>query len=259
MSADTKPSGLAALRDPFGPEHVGLLPKISCGACSKAREKHCDKHSKKQCQTCGNWITERHVHLDYVGHGAVTDRLLAVDPSWSWEPLAFDAAGMPTMVYDEKNNPIAMWIKLTVCGVTRLGVGTCPSGQFEAEKVLIGDALRNAAMRFGVALDLWIKGQAEDSEAQSSTDSRSGPSRSTSPEPRLKQKPWQPKIDQIKATLDTIPLPSVAKVQAWAQHEGLPDPDRLSESQADQVLAHFSEQGYLSAEGEQQSLVEAGS
>jgi hypothetical protein len=53
-----------------------------------------------------------------------------------------------------------MWIRLTVCGVTRLGYGH-PDGKKggDAIKELIGDALRNAAMRFGAALDLWHKGE----------------------------------------------------------------------------------------------------
>lgn len=52
-----------------------------------------------------------------------------------------------------------LWIKLTVCGVTRLGYGDAQgkSGG-DAMKECIGDALRNAAMRFGAALDLWHKG-----------------------------------------------------------------------------------------------------
>lgn len=104
------------------------------------------------------------IQLDYVGHGAVTDRLLEVDPLWTWEPVAFDDAGLPLMERDENGNPISLWIRLTVKGVTRFGVGTCPGNQRDAEKVLIGDAIRNAAMRFGVALDLWIKGHAEDDE-----------------------------------------------------------------------------------------------
>ena len=54
-------------------------------------------------------------------------------------------------------------IKLTVCGVTRIGYGSAvakntPDGQANAVKEVIGDALRNAAMRFGAALDLWHKG-----------------------------------------------------------------------------------------------------
>src|SRR6185312_4603857 len=62
-----------------------------------------------------------------------------------------------------------LWIKLTVCGVTRYGYGSADgkSGG-DAMKEMIGDALRNAAMRFGAALDLWHKGDlhAEDDEPQ---------------------------------------------------------------------------------------------
>lgn len=87
------------------------------------------------------------ITLDFVGHAHVTDRLLTVDPHWNWEPLAVDDRGLP--VYD---NAGGLWIKLTVGGVTRLGYGDGPD-----PKQRIGDALRNAAMRFGVALDLWAK------------------------------------------------------------------------------------------------------
>lgn len=104
------------LRKPFPPESVGKLPKGG-------------------------------VMLDYVGHAAVTDRLLTVDPEWTWEPFALDANGLPAL--DSSRN---LWIRLTVCGVTRIGVGDGKS-----LKECIGDAIRNAAMRFGVALDLWAK------------------------------------------------------------------------------------------------------
>lgn len=95
--------------------------------------------------------------------------LLSVDPTWSWEPVASTPEGLPLCDLDERGNPIGLWIKLTVGGVTRFGYGSCNGGQFEATKVLIGDAIRNAAMRFGVALDLWIKGHAEDDEKVSSS------------------------------------------------------------------------------------------
>ena len=117
---------VTALRKPFPPEMVGKLPK---------RTKNAD----------GSWGPT--IHLDYVGHAAVTDRLLMVDPAWSWEPLALDEHGLPAL--DRAGN---LWIKLTICGVTRLGVGDGKSA-----KECIGDAIRNAAMRFGVALDLWAK------------------------------------------------------------------------------------------------------
>lgn len=99
--------------------------------------------------------------LAYVGHAAITGRLLDVDPAWNWEPLATTVDGLPLFDLDGQGRAIGLWIRLTVCGVTRLGYGSCPPGQFDAVKVLVGDALRNAAMRFGVALDLWVKGSPE--------------------------------------------------------------------------------------------------
>ena len=38
--------------------------------------------------------------LDYVGHAAVTSRLLEVDPLWNWEPVAWDERGLPLFVRD---------------------------------------------------------------------------------------------------------------------------------------------------------------
>ena len=95
------------------------------------------------------------LQLDYVSHAWVTDRLLKVDPAWTWEPVAFDADGLPK--FDENGG---LWIKLTVCGVTRYGYGE-PQGRdkFDARKGAISNALRVAACRFGVALDLWAKEQ----------------------------------------------------------------------------------------------------
>jgi len=105
------------------------------------------------------------VLLDYVGHAAVTDRLLSVDPEWTWEPLALDKDGLPAL--DAASN---LWIRLTILGVTRIGVG---DGQ--TMKVKIGDAIRNAAMRFGVALDLWSKEELEsESNGQVSPDPVTG-------------------------------------------------------------------------------------
>lgn len=93
------------------------------------------------------------VVLDYVGHAATTQRLLEVDPTWTWEPLALDEHGLPA--FDPAGG---LWIKLTVGGVTRLGYGDAAGKKGpNAVKEAIGDGIRNAAMRFGVALDLWAK------------------------------------------------------------------------------------------------------
>lgn len=105
------------------------------------------------------------VQLSYVGHAETTDRLLSVDPLWSWEPFAVDAQGSPIVDYDAQGHPVGLWIKLTVCGVTRPGYGSCLSTKSDGIKELIGDAIRNAAMRYGVALDLWAKGDLESGNA----------------------------------------------------------------------------------------------
>lgn len=136
---------LADLREPFPPAVVGKLPRnIKDGP-------------KTTCRVCGGYHAPAGLHLDYVGHAEVTDRLLTVDPSWSWEPVAFDERGLPAIDRDKDGWARGLWIRLTVCGVTRLGYGTCEPRKADAVKELIGDALRNAAMRFGVALDLWAK------------------------------------------------------------------------------------------------------
>lgn len=132
--------GFKRLREPFKPEQIGKLPRATKKDATKGN-----------CRECGKWHGLPAVHLDYVGHAGVVDRLLEVDPTWTWEPLAYGPDGLPVI----KNN--AMWIKLTVLGVTRIGVGTVEGGKVEFEKQLISDALRNASMRFGVALDLWSK------------------------------------------------------------------------------------------------------
>jgi hypothetical protein len=102
-----------------------------------------------------SYLPKGNTKLAYVGHAALTDRLLNVDPMWTWEPLALDERGLPAL--DEAGG---LWIRLTVCGVTRLGYGDAGAKKGgDAMKERIGDAMRNAAMRFGAALELWHKGE----------------------------------------------------------------------------------------------------
>lgn len=121
---DTTQTGLAKLREPFPEHQISYLPKGG-------------------------------VKLAYVGHAALTDRLLDADPAWTWEPLALNERGLPAL--DESGG---LWIRLTLCGITRLGYGDAGQKKGgDAMKERIGDALRNAAMRFGAALELWHKGE----------------------------------------------------------------------------------------------------
>lgn len=147
---------LAKLREPFPPAQIGHLPRVTCKACS---DKNCQNHQRQRCNTCKAFISTQHIHLDYVGHAEVTDRLLSVDPEWSWEPVSFDAAGLPT-ISKGVGGEYVLWIRLTVAGMTRLGVGSVFGGT-DVEKQLVSDALRNAAMRFGVGLALWAKTELE--------------------------------------------------------------------------------------------------
>ena len=142
---------LAKLREPFPQHQISKLPKPTKQQTEAIRQ---DFRKGIRCKICGGWHHPDVVHLDYVGHAALTDRLLDVDPCWSWEPVAWDDNGLPR--FDGNGG---LWIRLTVCGVTRLGFGH-PDGKTggDAVKETIGDALRNAAMRFGAALDLWHKG-----------------------------------------------------------------------------------------------------
>jgi len=141
------------LREPFDPKVVGKLPRVWCRACSDAKRQGgtCQQHTKVKCRECNNNITSAHLHLDYVGHAETTDRFLSVDPTWTWEPVAFGPDGLPLM-----DSSGGLWIRLTIAGVTRLGYGHAGDKRGgDAIKEAIGDALRNAGMRFGVALDLW--------------------------------------------------------------------------------------------------------
>jgi hypothetical protein len=155
---DAVRAGLTALRAPFEDRLIGKLPKPTKAQTDAVKA---DYRSGIRCEICGGWHHKDVVHLDYVGHAAITDRLLEVDPCWSWEPMALNELGLPA-----QDKLGGLWIKLTILGVTRIGYGdaTGKTGG-DAIKELIGDALRNAAMRFGCALELWHKGELHAPEA----------------------------------------------------------------------------------------------
>jgi hypothetical protein len=142
------------LRAPFEQSLVSLLPKVTCRDCANPKVQCADqRHQKSKCRECKAYVSPAHIHIDYVGHAETTDRFLNADPEWNWEPLAFDADGLPK--YDPNGG---LWMRVTICGVTRLGYGDAQGKTgANAVKECIGDGLRNAGMRFGVALDLWAK------------------------------------------------------------------------------------------------------
>lgn len=148
---------IEALKREFPKAAVGKLPKVTCKVCSDQKQ-NCKQHTRRYCKTCKGVISEAHMHVDFVGHAYVTERLWDVDPDWDWEPLAFNQFGLPAM--DEYGG---LWIKLTIGGKTKLGYGDADGRKgHNATKIAIGDALRNAAMRFQVALDMWKKDKTND-------------------------------------------------------------------------------------------------
>lgn len=182
-----EPDAWDRLRKPFPPESISKLPK-------------------------GN------VQLDYVGHAAVTDRLLSVDKDWNWEPLAFGEDGLPRIAVREKE--LELWIRITILGKSMLAVGTCQKGAFDPSKQLISDAIRNGAMRFGVALDLWSKDELEsvidERRSHAGVDRRTGELRADQPKPPAGQPKGAPPASQPAEPPAAAPDDMVASIDVSA-------------------------------------------
>lgn len=150
-------AALKRLREPFPENLINKLPK------GTKAQNECLSSEKRQCPLCDGWHHPQVKHLDYVGHAALTDRLLEVDPFWTWQPMAVDEKGLP--LFDSSGG---LWITLRVYGVTRFGYGHAEDKKYMDPgariKEVIGDALRNAGMRFGCALDKWHKGDLRSKE-----------------------------------------------------------------------------------------------
>lgn len=160
-------------------------------------------------------------NIEFVGHAAVTKRLLEVDPYWTWRPLVTDDYGRPQFETDQQGHKVGFWIELTVGGVSRFGYGSVAGNAFEAEKQLIGDALRNAAMRFGVAVDLWHRGELASTLSESET---SAPERA----------PMVHKDDRGQAT---APAPAGSAPPRPPAPSGPPAQPSLNDAVADSVAA----------------------
>lgn len=100
------------------------------------------------------YIQRGGVNLAYVSHAEITRILIQVDPLWSWQPCGWEN-GRPQINVD--NGMATMWGILTIHGKDMIGVGSARADKGDVEKELIGDFLRNAAMRFGICLNLWSK------------------------------------------------------------------------------------------------------
>ena len=89
--------------------------------------------------------------VDYVDHAHVTERLNQVIPGWTWEPMGRTDTGLPA--FDDIGG---LWIWLELPDGTKVpGYGEPGGRGHDAIKGAISDAIKIAAMRLGVALDLW--------------------------------------------------------------------------------------------------------
>jgi len=96
-------------------------------------------------------IPRNGINLAYVSHADITKILIEIDPTWNWQPVAWDN-GRPAIHVE--NGTATMWATLTLLGKSLLGVGSVRADKQDLDKELIGDFLRNASMRFGIALSL---------------------------------------------------------------------------------------------------------
>lgn len=199
MTEKKTTTGLARLREPFEANQINKLPKPYKADSPKGK-----------CAECGGYHGLPAVHLDYVGHAALTDRLLEADPEWTWEFVATDpTTGAP--IFDQNGG---LWIRLTVCGVTRLGYGDAQGKRGgNAVKEAIGDALRNAGMRFGAALDLWHKGDLHDASVERGDDAT--PDKPAAP-------PWKARVAAAKD------IAALSEIHAEAVAEGWATPDLMA-------------------------------
>lgn len=163
------------------------------------------KHAQPDPSTLAT-LPKGGAQLSYMGHAEVTLALIDVDPLWTWEPLAMNERGP---VINEVGKRLVMWARLTVCGKSIIGVGTCDAHKGDPEKELIGDFLRNAAMRFGIGTKLWSK--AIDADPAGRSDAPQARKQAASP---ASQGLWE----RIKATKGT---PVADELKAFAAEAGM--------------------------------------
>jgi hypothetical protein len=156
------------------------------------------------------------MHLDYIGHAGITERLNQVDPWWTWEPMGFTEAGTPLL------SDGGMWGRMTVLGVTRIGYGDPGrnSGP-NAIKETIGDFIRNAAMRFGVGTYLWSKSESalakKRGEEDHDDEPQHAPARDTRPRPPATPD-WQALYEDTAGNRDKL-----TALRHMAKNAGAPD------------------------------------
>jgi hypothetical protein len=164
----------AELAAPFPEDEIEWKPQplgknLDKGSCNRS-------HADRNGRWCGGYHELPAIHLAYVGHAGITTRLneVVTPEGWSWEPryrhidpALFKAAiesgdrEIVRMLLDNAP-PLytdgGLWINLTILGVTFPGFGDAQGKTGpNAVKEIIGDAIRNGGVRFGIGTYLWGK------------------------------------------------------------------------------------------------------
>jgi len=105
-------------------------------------------------------------YVDYVEWHTVADLLDRIVPDWSHAVRGIVQIG----------DFVAATAAITICGVTREGVGTGPADSETGIKKAEHDALKRAAVKFGVARDLY-----RDEDGSNDSSRRTGNKASTAP------------------------------------------------------------------------------
>lgn len=244
---------LNRLRAPFDADEIEKLPKY---VGRKTPDGKIPREAYGDCPECGRRHPLPAIHLDYVGHAGITDRLNDVDPEWNWEPVATDEQGLP--LFDRNGG---MWIRLTVLGITRYGYGDAQgkSGP-NAVKEVIGDAIRNAAMRFGVATYLWSKSdkaehmrEFEEAPAgRSVPDPEKGGQQQPQPQQQPARDPRKPLYDRVAALKHQAIENGVLKdgIDSWyASRFGDAKLNQLDDAQMAELLAYLEDMVSSTSDG----------
>lgn len=148
------------------------------------------------------------VKLSYVGHADVNRTLTEIDPDWSWEPLSF-SDGVPYIHWRDK--AAVLWGRLTLLGKPVICVGSCEPNKADVEKELVGDLIRNGAMRHNVYGSLWSKAERD------GTPERDEPERTTDTNPKERQE-FRDWLGTVMAAHDEM-IKNTLRV--WLSNEGI--------------------------------------
>ena len=158
---DDKAKLFEKLREPFRADQIEKLPKqLKSGRDQDRWQCRAGTQASADGHFCGGYHG-RAIHLDYIGHATITERLIEVDPEWTIDFMAKDpATGEP------KIDSRGTWFVLTVLGVSRPCVGDTGGKPLDGNgmKELYGDAIESIDWSTGRASfpgansNVWLSG-----------------------------------------------------------------------------------------------------